>query len=152
MVALSIGGMFLAQRFASAERLESHNEVAGFVYAVVGISCAVLLAFLVTSVWEQHKLAETRVEDEADAYRGERDRRIKEGRGASPTSFFDLKCGLRGSQSQLGLDILSIKGSDGRNSAVPRNEVVRVRLNLEGSRGLSLLNGDVRQHSSILTI
>lgn len=65
-VAVAVGGVLLVRRSASLEFLESHNEVAGFIYAVVGVIYAVLLAFVVTFVWEQHRTAEARVEQEAN--------------------------------------------------------------------------------------
>lgn len=66
IVITAVAGMLLVRRSVALELLESHNEVAGFIYAVVGVVYAVLLAFVVTFVWEQHELAETRVEQEAN--------------------------------------------------------------------------------------
>lgn len=66
VVTTALGGMLWVRRSVAFELLESHNEVAGFIYAVVGVIYAVLLAFVVTFVWEQHETAETRVEQEAN--------------------------------------------------------------------------------------
>jgi hypothetical protein len=66
VVAVAMGGGLLVRRSASLEFLESHNEVAGFIYAVVGVIYAVLLAFVVAFVWEQHRTAEASVEQEAN--------------------------------------------------------------------------------------
>lgn len=66
IVSVAVGGMILVRRSVALELLESHNEVAGFIYAVVGVIYAVLLAFVVTFVWEQHEAAEARVEQEAN--------------------------------------------------------------------------------------
>ena len=64
---LAVAGLLLVRRFTKFEFLESHNEVAGFIYAVIGVIYAVLLAFVVTFVWEQFHAAETRVELEANS-------------------------------------------------------------------------------------
>ena len=59
-VALSIAGLVLVRRLTPLAVRQEHNDVAGFIYAVVGIAYAVLLAFLVIAVWE-------RFEDARDA-------------------------------------------------------------------------------------
>lgn len=59
VVIVALGGMLWVRRSVAFELLESHNEVAGVIYAV-------LLAFVVAFVWEQHELAQTRVEQEAN--------------------------------------------------------------------------------------
>jgi len=72
-VMLSIGGMLLVRRWIPLAVLQSHNEVAGFIYAVVGVVYAVLLAFTAIVVWEQHTHAESVAAQEAselaDLYR-----------------------------------------------------------------------------------
>ncbi len=65
-VALSVGGGLLAHRFFPKAVLEEHNDIAGFMFAVVGVVYAVLLAFLAIAVWERFDAAETRVHDEAN--------------------------------------------------------------------------------------
>jgi len=60
IVALSIIGMFIVRRSISISTLESHHEVAGFIYAIVGGVYAVLIAFVVLVVWEQFNSAEER--------------------------------------------------------------------------------------------
>ncbi|MBM2815568.1 MAG: hypothetical protein HW421_2330 [Ignavibacteria bacterium] len=62
---LSVLGLYLVRRFGPTSMLEAHNEEEGFVYAVVGVIYAVLLAFLVLIVWEQFNTANERVEQEA---------------------------------------------------------------------------------------
>ena len=39
----SVGGLLLVQRLVPIELRKQHNDVAGFIYAVVGIAYAVLL-------------------------------------------------------------------------------------------------------------
>jgi hypothetical protein len=64
-VLLAIGGLLLIRRSVSLSTLENHNDVAGFIYAVIGVIYAVLLAFVVDTVWDMHRDAETLVENEA---------------------------------------------------------------------------------------
>jgi len=59
-------GLFLRRRFG-VEVLARHNEVAGFIYAVLGVVYAVLLGFTAIIVWEQFRHAEQVVEREANS-------------------------------------------------------------------------------------
>jgi hypothetical protein len=65
--AAAVAGLILVQRFVSSELREQHNDVAGFVYAGVGVVYAVLLALVVIAVWEQYQRARETVESEANA-------------------------------------------------------------------------------------
>ncbi len=65
-IALALGGMLLVRRSVGVAVLERHNEVAGFIYAVMGVLYAVLLAFVVIIVWERHAEAQARAEQEAN--------------------------------------------------------------------------------------
>lgn len=73
-VLLALGGMLWVRRSVQLSTLEEHREVAGFIYAIVGVIYAVLLAFVVTLVWGQQEEARVRIEQEANAvadlYRG----------------------------------------------------------------------------------
>jgi hypothetical protein len=73
VVALSLLGMLLVRRNVTLATLESHNEVAGFVYAVVGVIYAVLATFMVYAVYVDYQAAENQVSKEAaslgDLYR-----------------------------------------------------------------------------------
>jgi Protein of unknown function (DUF4239) len=64
---VAVAGLELVQRLVPSEKREQHNEVAGFLYAVVGVVYAVLLALLVIAVWEQFQKANETVESEANA-------------------------------------------------------------------------------------
>jgi Protein of unknown function (DUF4239) len=72
-VGFFISGFLLVSNFVQHSKMEIHNEVAGFIYAVVGVIYAVLLAFVVISVWVQYTDAEKNVNTEAshvaDIYR-----------------------------------------------------------------------------------
>ena len=48
---LAAGGAFVMERLVPASRREAHNDVIGFVYAVVGVAYAVLLGLVVIAAW-----------------------------------------------------------------------------------------------------
>lgn len=63
----AVAGLTLVQRLVPPEALEEHNDVAGFIYAVLGVVYAVLLALVVVAVWDDHERAQDIVESEANA-------------------------------------------------------------------------------------
>ena len=65
-VALAIVGTLLSRRLVGVEVLKANNEVAGFIYAVIGVVYAVLLGFSAIIVWEQYERARQIVEQEAN--------------------------------------------------------------------------------------
>jgi Protein of unknown function (DUF4239) len=64
---LSLGGLELVQRLVPADSRRRHNDVAGFIYAALGVIYAVLLALVVIAVWEEFQTASETVEQEANA-------------------------------------------------------------------------------------
>ena len=64
---VAVGGLLLVQRLVPAPIREEHNDVAGFIYAVLGVIYAVLLALVVIAVWEDFGRARVTVETEANA-------------------------------------------------------------------------------------
>jgi len=64
-VLLSIGMARLTHSLAATEVLRDHNDLAGFIFAVVGVIYAVLLGFIAIGVWERYTGAESRTYDEA---------------------------------------------------------------------------------------
>ncbi len=56
-VGLAWIGTVMLRRRTTAPKDERHNEVAGFIFATVGVLYAVLLAFTVIIVWEQFTVA-----------------------------------------------------------------------------------------------
>jgi uncharacterized membrane protein len=56
-VALAVGGLILVQRFVPIAVRRQHNDVAGFIYAVLGVTYAVLLGLMVVAVWEEWNTA-----------------------------------------------------------------------------------------------
>jgi hypothetical protein len=64
---LALGGLELVQRLVPAVSRQRHNDVAGFIYAALGVIYAVLLALVVIAVWEEYQAASETVEQEANA-------------------------------------------------------------------------------------
>ncbi len=69
-ILIAVGGLALVQRLYSTERRKQHNDVAGFIYAVLGVSYAVLLGLMLIAVWEQWNAAEALTTDEANELAG----------------------------------------------------------------------------------
>ncbi len=63
----AVGGLTLVQFLVPATSRQQHNDVAGFIYAVLGVIYAVLLALVVIAVWEEFGRARVTVEGEANA-------------------------------------------------------------------------------------
>jgi hypothetical protein len=64
---VAIAGLELVQRLVPATSRQRHNDVAGFIYAALGVIYAVLLALVVIAVWEEYEAADATVEQEANA-------------------------------------------------------------------------------------
>src|SRR3712207_7278991 len=63
----AVAGLALVQRLVPSAIRKEHNDVAGFIYAVLGVIYAVLLALVVIAVWEEFGRARVTVEGEANA-------------------------------------------------------------------------------------
>jgi Protein of unknown function (DUF4239) len=63
---LATAGALLVRQSVPVEVLERHNEVAGFIYSVIGVMYAVLLGFTAIIVWERYDQAQTAVQNEAN--------------------------------------------------------------------------------------
>ena len=63
----AVVGLALVQRLVPATIRQEHNDVAGFIYAALGVIYAVLLALVVIAVWEEFGRARVTVESEANA-------------------------------------------------------------------------------------
>ena len=60
-------GFELVHRLVPAGSRQQHNDVAGFIYAALGVIYAVLLALVVIAVWEEYRAASETVEQESNA-------------------------------------------------------------------------------------
>jgi hypothetical protein len=66
-MAVAVGGLILVQRLVPIALRREHNDVAGFIYAVLGVTYAVLLGLMVVAVWEQWEVAKATADDEASS-------------------------------------------------------------------------------------
>ncbi len=66
-VGISVAAALLVHRFAKPAFFEEHYEQAGFIFAVIGVVYAVLLAFVAIGVWERFDGAESKTYEEANA-------------------------------------------------------------------------------------
>jgi hypothetical protein len=66
-VLLSLIGLAVVRRLAPIDELAQHTDVAGYVYAVIGVIYAVVLALVVIAAWEEYRDARAAVADEASA-------------------------------------------------------------------------------------
>ena len=66
-VLVSLLGLLAVRRMAPSRRLAQHVDVAGYIYAVIGVLYAVILAFVVIAAWEEYRDAQAAVAAEASA-------------------------------------------------------------------------------------
>src|SRR5918993_1575388 len=66
-VLVSLIGLALVRRLAPLDQLAQHTDVAGYVYAVIGVIYAVVLALVVIAAWEEYGAARGAVAEEATA-------------------------------------------------------------------------------------
>ena len=66
-VLLSLLGLALVRRTVPFDRLSRHTDVAGYVYAVIGVIYAVILAQVVIAAWQEYQDARSVAEGEANA-------------------------------------------------------------------------------------
>jgi Protein of unknown function (DUF4239) len=66
-MAVAVGGLILVQRLVPISLRRQHNDVAGFIYAVLGVTYAVLLGLMVVAVWEQWEAAKHTADEEASS-------------------------------------------------------------------------------------
>jgi hypothetical protein len=62
---LTVGLLLLLRGRVKASMREMHNDVAGYVFAVIGVLYALLLGFIILATWEHIGAAQTDVEREA---------------------------------------------------------------------------------------
>jgi hypothetical protein len=65
-VALSWAGLYIFGRLVHISIRGRHNDVAGFIIAIIGVIDAVLLAFIAVAAWESFNSAERVVQQEAN--------------------------------------------------------------------------------------
>jgi hypothetical protein len=67
IVLTSLLGLLLVRRAVPHDRLSQHTDVAGYVYAVIGVIYAVILAQVVIAAWDEYRDARLVVDAEANA-------------------------------------------------------------------------------------
>lgn len=67
VVLASLAGLLLVRHVLPPARLARHTDVAGYVYAVIGVLYAVILAQVVVAAWGEYEDARTAVSNEANA-------------------------------------------------------------------------------------
>lgn len=67
VVVAALIGMAIVRRLVPRERLTQHTEVAGYIYAVIGVIYGVILAQVVVAAWDEYRDALSVSETEASA-------------------------------------------------------------------------------------
>jgi hypothetical protein len=65
-ILIAIAGLALVEYLVPWQVRQRHNDVAGFIYAVLGVVYAVLLGFVTIAVWEDFELARITTDSEAN--------------------------------------------------------------------------------------
>lgn len=65
-IVLAVGGLALVEYLVPWHVRQQHNDVAGFIYAVLGVVYAVLLGFVTVVVWEDFNVARITTDGEAN--------------------------------------------------------------------------------------
>lgn len=65
-ILLAVGGLALVEHLVPWQVRQRHNDVAGFIYAVLGVVYAVLLGFVTIAVWEDFEEARRTADSEAN--------------------------------------------------------------------------------------
>ena len=63
-VSFTVPGLLLVRRLTSLKLRQEHNAVAGFIYSVLGVAYAVVLGFVLVSVWERYEMASERADQD----------------------------------------------------------------------------------------
>src|SRR5579859_1758502 len=67
LAALAAGAVYGLERLVPARQREMHNDVVGFVYAVIGVAYAVLLGLVVVAAWNTLDMAKANTYTETNA-------------------------------------------------------------------------------------
>lgn len=65
-VVVALTGLYVVRRVVPHQVLAPHNDVAGFVYATIAVTYAVVLGFVVITVWDQYEEARSNADREAN--------------------------------------------------------------------------------------
>ena len=67
-IGFSVSGLVLARKIMPVRRTKLHNDIAGFIFATLGVIYAVMLAFMVIISWQNFDNTTNRLEQEANIY------------------------------------------------------------------------------------
>lgn len=65
---VAVGGLLIVRRYAPPHKLKGHHDIAGPIFATIGVIYAVLLAFVTIVVYEQFDSAKANLTMEANTY------------------------------------------------------------------------------------
>jgi hypothetical protein len=65
-VGISIAGLLIIRKFYPHYKCKPHNDIAGFIFATIGVIYAVLLAFIVVITWQDYDKAQDVTVNEAN--------------------------------------------------------------------------------------
>jgi hypothetical protein len=67
-VGTTVGGVLLVHRFVDIKTLKSHHDIAGPIFATIGVVYAVMLSYVLIIVWQQFDKTNSNVVQEANLY------------------------------------------------------------------------------------
>lgn len=67
-VGFSVGGLMLVRMIMPVHKTKQHNDIAGFIFATLGVIYAVLVAFMVVVSWQNFDGTMVRLQTEANIY------------------------------------------------------------------------------------
>lgn len=67
-VSTAVGGVLLVHRFVKVNTLKSHHDIAGPIFATIGVVYAVMLSYVLIIVWQQFDTTNNNVVKEANLY------------------------------------------------------------------------------------
>jgi uncharacterized protein YacL len=67
-IAFSMAGLMLVRKIMPVHKTKLHNDIAGFIFATIGVIYAVLVAFMVVISWQNFDGTMSRLEMEANIY------------------------------------------------------------------------------------
>ena len=67
-IGISVGGVLLVRRYVEVANLKHHHDIAGPIFSTAGVIYAVLLGFVLITVWQNFDKAQDNVFNESNAY------------------------------------------------------------------------------------
>jgi hypothetical protein len=67
-VGMAVGGVLLVHRFVKVNTLKSHHDIAGPIFATIGVVYAVMLSYVLIIVWQNFDKTNNNVVKEANLY------------------------------------------------------------------------------------